>query len=282
MPAPHALPTAGGAGPIVFSHANSFPAGTYRVLFDAWRAAGHTVHAIERFGHDPKYPVSTNWPHLRNQLIDFIDAEVAQPAFLVGHSLGGLLSLLAACKRPDLARGLVLLDAPVITGWRAHSLQVMRATGLMQRISPGRVSARRRHEWPTRADVLPHFARKRMFAGWDSRVLEDYVHAGFEDRADCTVLAFEREVETRIYETLPNRLGCVLRKHPPRRPVGFIAGTRSVEMRRGGVAASKALARQHFVWIDGTHLYPMEKPDQTAAEVLRLIGSFGGPADISR
>ena len=25
--------------PIVFSHANSFPAGTYRLLFELWRAA---------------------------------------------------------------------------------------------------------------------------------------------------------------------------------------------------------------------------------------------------
>lgn len=274
-----AAPAVGGAGAIVFSHANGFPAGTYRVLFEAWRAAGFAVHALERFGHDPKYPVSTNWPHLRNQLIDFIDAEVAAPAFLVGHSLGGMLSLLAACKRPDLARGLVLLDSPVISGWRAHSLQVMRATGLMHRLSPGRVSGRRRYEWPTRADVLPHFARKSLFARWDPRVLDDYVRCGFEDRADRTVLAFEREVQTRIYDTLPHRIGGVLRRHPPRCPVGFIAGTRSLEMRRGGVGASKALARENFVWMDGTHLYPMEKPEQTAAEVLRLIGSFEATAD---
>ena len=48
--------------PIVFSHANGFPAGTYRVLFEAWRAAGHAVHAVEKFGHDPAWPVTSNWP----------------------------------------------------------------------------------------------------------------------------------------------------------------------------------------------------------------------------
>ena len=36
-----------GAPPtIVFSHANGFPAGTYRVLFDAWRSAGYRVVAM--------------------------------------------------------------------------------------------------------------------------------------------------------------------------------------------------------------------------------------------
>ena len=66
---------------IVFSHANGFPAGTYRVLFDAWRDAGWQVAAVDKFGHDPRYPVSSNWPKLRDQLIDFIDDEVGGPTW---------------------------------------------------------------------------------------------------------------------------------------------------------------------------------------------------------
>ena len=33
---------------IVFSHANSFPASTYRVLFKSLRARGFTVKAVEQ------------------------------------------------------------------------------------------------------------------------------------------------------------------------------------------------------------------------------------------
>jgi alpha-beta hydrolase superfamily lysophospholipase len=79
---------------IVFSHANGFGASTYRVLFDAWRKAGWQVHALDKFGHDPKYPVTSNWPHLRDQLTDFVRREVGGPVVFVGHSLGGYLSLL--------------------------------------------------------------------------------------------------------------------------------------------------------------------------------------------
>ena len=47
---------------VVFSHGNSFPGGTYSVLFRSLRARGFTVRAIDRFGHDPRYPVTSNWP----------------------------------------------------------------------------------------------------------------------------------------------------------------------------------------------------------------------------
>ena len=60
--------------PVVFSHGNSFPASTYRVMLDSLRNRGFEVDAIEKFGHDPKYPVTDNWPHLVQQLADFARA----------------------------------------------------------------------------------------------------------------------------------------------------------------------------------------------------------------
>jgi pimeloyl-ACP methyl ester carboxylesterase len=256
---------------LVFSHANGYPAGSYRQLFERWRAAGWRVAAVDKFGHDPQYPVTSNWPRLRDQLIDFIEAQQRGPVFLVGHSLGGLLSLLAACKRPDLALGLVLLDSPVMTGWRGHSLQMLKLSGLMPRVSPGRISRTRRHEWPSRKAAAEHYGAKALFARWAPGMLDDYLAAGTRRLGGKTVLAFEREVETRIYNTLPHHLGQVLRRHPLQCPLGFIAGTRSVEIRQGGLETSRKLAGERFRWIEGTHLYPMERPAETAAMVLELL-----------
>ena len=42
---------------MVFAHANSFPASTYRVLFKSLRARGFAVRALEKSGHDPRCPV---------------------------------------------------------------------------------------------------------------------------------------------------------------------------------------------------------------------------------
>lgn len=266
---------------IVFTHANGFPAGCYRTLFETWRAAGWRVHALPMVGHDPAYPVTSNWPHLRDELIHFIEDEVSAegPVILAGHSLGGIISLLVACRRPELAAGLLMIDSPVVSGWRAHSVQVMKTMRLMHKVSPGKISSQRRHQWPSREAVQEHFAAKHKFARWDPRVLADYVASGFVEREGHTELAFRREVETKIYDTLPHNLDRILARHGPKCPVGFIAGTRSEELRQAGVAASKALARRHFAWMEGTHLFPFEKPDDTAALVLQMLDALQADAE---
>jgi pimeloyl-ACP methyl ester carboxylesterase len=273
---------------LVFSHGNSFPGGTYRLLIEAWRAAGFDASAIEKYGHDPRFPVTGNWPRLREELIHHLDALNARnpgPAVLVGHSMGGLISLMAASRRPDLVRALVLMDSPMMVGWRAHSLLMLKRTGLLPRISPGKVSQTRRYEWPSREAALMHFQNKPAFARWDPRVLQDYVNCGTEpieahgltrgtDDGPVT-LSFRRDIETRVYNTMPHHLGPTLRRHPLRCPVGFIAGKQSVEMRHTGPHNAKALAPEHFQWVEGTHLFPMEHPDMAAQAALDMLGKMG-------
>lgn len=253
------------------------------MLFEAWRAAGYRVLAIERLGHDPAHPVTNNWPHVRDQLLRFIETEApGEAVHLVGHSLGGFLSLLAACRKPALARSLVMLDSPVLAGWKAHSLQVMKAARLLPKVSPGRVSSRRRWQWPSAEAAYQHFAGKHNFARWAPEVLRDYIRSGTEPDPDAAEpgavrLAFRREIETRIYNTLPHHMGRVLRRHPPGCPVAFLAGTQSVEVRQVGLAATRALVHERLEWLEGSHLFPMEKPEATAAAVLRWLPSPGGP-----
>jgi pimeloyl-ACP methyl ester carboxylesterase len=267
---------------LVFSHANSFPAGTYRRLFERWRAAGWHVLAQERFGHDPAYPVRNNWSPTRDELLALVTREApGERVHLVGHSLGGILSFLAACKRPELVASVVLLDSPIIGGWRAHGLALLKVTGLVKRVSPGKVSQYRIDGWPTREMAEAHFRRKPMFQRWHPQVLADYFDCGLEPDPEtgplAVRLAFRREVETRIYNTLPHHFETLLRRHPPRCPVHFIGGTQSPEMRQAGSAATHRLARGRVQMIEGTHLFPMERPDETAEAVLRALADNDGP-----
>jgi len=259
---------------IVFSHANSFGASTYGVLFKALKARGFTVRAIERFGHDPRYPVTSNWPHLVQQLIDFTQAEVDRtgaPVWLVGHSLGGFLSLMAAAKAPGLVRGVLLLDAPVIGGWRATALGLAKGTQLVKTVSPGAVSRRRRYQWPDAATALAHFQGKRSFAKWDPQVLADYITHGTHDETvegqTRRRLSFDRDVETSIYNTLPHNLESLLKQHPVKCPVAFVGGIRSAEMKQVGMALTQRVTKGRIMLLDGSHLFPMERPLVTAAAI---------------
>ena len=256
---------------IVFSHANGFPAGTYRQLFEAWRAAGYAIHAPDRLGHDPSFPVTSNWPHLRSELIQFIEREVGGPAHLVGHSLGGFLSTMVASRRPDLALGVVMLDSPILAGWKARALQFAKATGVGERFSPAHVAKRRRQEWAHADAALKHFEAKPAFARWAPGVLRNYIEAGTETVGGVQRLRFDRDVEASIYNALPHHLARVLRAHPLRCPLALVRGTESREVRQVGLAASQRLTHGRVSSMAGSHLFPLERPADAAAEVLRWL-----------
>jgi pimeloyl-ACP methyl ester carboxylesterase len=272
---------------IIFSHGNSFPASTYGVLFQSLKARGFQVRAIEKFGHDPRYPVTSNWPHLVQQLADFTSQEVAksgQPAFLVGHSLGGFLSLMCASAHPDLGgqkvRGVLLLDSPILGGWRAKALSVAKRAKLVGSISPGAISRKRRHQWLGRDEVLAHFRSKKAFALWDEQVLLDYIDHGTHDEDGTPqgqrLLSFDRDVETAIYNTLPDNLEQLLRTHPLQCPAAFIGGRQSVEMKQVGMALTHRITQGRIMILDGSHLFPMEKPLATAAAAEAALLNFMG------
>ncbi len=261
--------------PIVFSHGNSFPASTYRVLLGELKRRGFRVSAVDKFGHDERYPVTSNWPHLVQQLADFAAGEQqkhGEPVFLVGHSLGGFLSLMAAARNPDLAAGVLLVDSPILGGWRATGVSVVKRTQLIGAISPGAVSKKRRDTWPDVETAYEHFRHKKAFAHWQSEVLRDYVEHGMHDEDDGQggtrrALSFKREVETAIYNTLPDHLDGLLKRHPLKCPIAFIGGRHSVEMKQVGMAMTEKVTKGRITMLDGSHLFPMEQPIATAAAI---------------
>jgi pimeloyl-ACP methyl ester carboxylesterase len=48
-----------------------------------------------------------------DDIVRLVDRELGQPAVLVGHSMGGQVAVAVAARRPDLARAVILGDAPL-------------------------------------------------------------------------------------------------------------------------------------------------------------------------
>ena len=89
-------------------------------------------------------------------------------------------------------------------------------------------------------------------------------------------LSFQREIETAIYNSLPHHIPRLLRLHPLHCPLAFVRGTESVEVRQVGLTATRRLTQGRMSALPGGHLFPFEKPAETAAEVLRWIEVFEG------
>jgi len=137
------------------------------------------------------------------------------------------------------------------------------------------VSHKRRNSWPSAEAALEHFRHKKAFAQWNEEVLHDYIEHGTVDHEGKRVLAFDREIETKIYNTIPDNLDRLFKRHPLKCPVSFIGGRQSVEMRRVGMSMTEKLTKGRTMMLDGSHLFPMEKPLVTAAAIEASLRNMG-------
>lgn len=140
-------------------------------------------------------------------------------------------------------------------------------TQIVASVSPGKISQRRRTTWASNEEALEYFRGKKAFAQWHPQVLQDYVQHGLEDDQGKRSLLFRREVETAIYNTLPSNLNNQAQASPVRCPVAFIGGRSSVEMRQVGMEMTQRITRGRITMLDGGHLFPMERPEATAAAI---------------
>jgi pimeloyl-ACP methyl ester carboxylesterase len=257
--------------PIIhFSHGNSYPAGSYRKFFD--HLSDFDIRSVDMYGHDPRFPVTDGWPKLVEHLITCLE-EYAEPVILVGHSLGGMLSMMAAKERPDLVRCVVMLDSPVVAGWRAVLLRLSKGQRWADNFSPAKFSQKRRNVWPDIKSAHEHFVSKPMFAAWAPGVLRDYLEHGLEPHPEGVQLRFKREIETDIYRGLPHHLGSIMNDAYPV-PIGFVGGVDSVELRQAGLTATRALVGENFSEIEGGHLFPMESPEKAARLTREMIAKL--------
>jgi len=254
--------------PLHFSHANSFPAGSYRQFLQHFEA-DFDVGYIDALGHDPRFPVTDCWPNLVEESLQYIERRYAGPVIAVGHSLGGFLSLLSALQRPELFRAVILLDSPVFGRPVSTALWLGKRFGFIDRLTPGRGTLTRRKTWPSKEAAYQHFQGRGMFADFDPACLRDYVEAGTVTTEAGVQLRFEPEVEHLIYCGLPHNLPSY--RGQLQVPAGFIGGSKSSYVRRSDLSHMRRYFGIQLRKVEGGHLFPFEQPAMAADEVKQMI-----------
>jgi pimeloyl-ACP methyl ester carboxylesterase len=111
--------SAGGAAgepPIVLLHGATFRSEDWENVFPRlatrYRVIAYDARGHGKSGRAASYAVEA----LADDLLRVIDTVAAQPAIVIGHSMGGATALVAAAKRPDAIRALVV-EEPVVENW---------------------------------------------------------------------------------------------------------------------------------------------------------------------
>lgn len=253
---------------IHFAHANGFPAKTYSKLF-SFLEDDFDIGFLTRHGHNPKFPVSDGWETLADELREEIEKRHTRKIIGVGHSLGGILHFLVAVKKPELYKQVILLDAPIISRWSSNSLWILKITKLIDRLSPSQMTRFRRNLWKSKTEAFEHFKKKPKFGVFDEDVLRDYVEHGTIETENGFELFFKPAIEAKIYRTIPHHLPKFRGKL--KIPTAYVGGTRS----REGELARLSFMRKHFpidfYSVEGSHLFPFEKPKLTAEKIKQVI-----------
>ncbi|MES1991607.1 MAG: alpha/beta hydrolase [Pseudomonadota bacterium] len=261
-----------------FAHANGFNAMTYRQLLSplsrhfhirAWDARGHGLTRL------PADPAShANWYVYRDDLIAFLEplAETDGPVLLAGHSMGSTTSLMVAAERPDLVRGLILIDPVMVPRFARFYLMMAKLMGRKDGpLSLADGADRRRAVFVDRAVMMKAYRGRGAFRTWPDEMIADYIDGGTSARDDgqielCCAPAWEaanfraqgHDIWTAI-DKLKVPLTLLYAGHgsPCRAPAPQLLGERDPEatLLRLGQA---------------THFLPMEFPDIVRREMLAL------------
>lgn len=226
-------------------------------------SSAFTISFIDAIGTDPRYPPTDGWPRLVDQLIE----SIKEPVYGVGHSLGGYLNYLAAVRRPELFRAIVLLDAPIIGPFRGSMLGATKRLGIVDRVTPAGATRDRRSTWETREEARAHFRTRPLFRHFADECLDDYVANGLIEKDGKLRLKIDPLIEYQIYRTIPHDMMRHLREL--RVPAAFIGGADSDVVRRVRLAGMRPKFRLRTV--PGGHLFPFEHPREAAAAVGELL-----------
>jgi len=190
----------GGSGEVLhFAHPNAYTPECFSRFLAPLAEQFHVLALLQR----PLWPNSdpaemTDWRLLADDLIRFLDQESLRDVVGMGHSLGAVITMMAAIKRPDLFSRLVLIE-PVFLP--QSILQRIREHPEQAWNSP-RVSGalRRRNKWASRQEAFDRFHSKSIFARFSDELLWDYINHSLDENEDGSVsLRFSPEWEAQIY-----------------------------------------------------------------------------------
>ncbi|PIE71883.1 MAG: hypothetical protein CSA22_00560 [Deltaproteobacteria bacterium] len=266
-----------GEGPRVhFLHANGFCAGTYTPIIRALNESLRVMASDVR-GHGDSVqigiPKITHWNLFAEDLRTLIEKKLTPPVIGIGHSLGAVVTCIAASKYPHLFSGIVLMDPVFLPRPLLWTLAVMRTLGIQGAMPLAKGARRRKRSFKGKTEAFNRFTAGRgIFKTWQEDFIDAYLECGLLEKTDDDViLKCDPELEARIFESVPlnewrhaGRIKC---------PVLAIRGAESdTFMEAPARTLEKTIPDMELVTLERAgHFVPMEQPEACTRLILDFI-----------
>lgn len=253
---------------VMFLHATGFNAVTYQSILEPLGGQMH-IAALDMRGHGrSRLPANPNrlksWNKFRDDVIQVLEQTSPEGAVLGGHSMGATVALLVAGKRPDLVRGLVLVDPVLLrkSASRAYNIPILNM--FIQSNAMSKQALKRRADFGSPGEAAESLRGRGAFKTWRAPFLDDYVVDGVlrQDNGRYA-LSCTPQYEAAVFNAHRYRPWRALRKIRKKRiPIVVL------QAEKESTSPPDADVRIHAIRPDAaitkvpgtTHFVPMERP----------------------
>ena len=258
---------------IHFAHANGVPSKVYQKLFDDLKSDYDIIYVPE-IGTDKRYPITHGWTYLVDQVIDsIVQQSKGRKVIGLGHSLGSVLTLMAAYRRPELFSQVIMLDPPLIIGKASFVFHLAKLfkPKLVDKITPAGLSVRRRDHWESREQAAELLRNKGFYQHFDPDCFQAYIDYALADdpRKGGVTLTIPKDDEVELFRTTPSMWWLPMLK--PKVPVHLVVGSDSVFLKEKFPQVAKKKLGIPFSIVEGGHMFPLEHPTETVMKIKNLI-----------
>lgn len=274
----------GGSGPpLHLAVANGFPPATYtsfvQPLLEHHRVFSLPPRALwPGIGEPPSRPGT--WVTVAEDLLAGLKEHARGPVMGVGHSYGGVATLLAAVREPQRFRKLVLLDPTILPPKVMAEIADQRRRGEPTRVDLVEGTRRRRSRFASVEEAYAFWRSRPLFRLWPDSTVRLYAQSNTRPAADGdgVELSWTGAWEAYYYESFYAETWVEAARLSPEIPLLVITGGTSTtvlpetveEMRRVWPWAEIQTIPAHG------HLFPQEM-GAAAGEMVREW--LGGPVD---
>jgi pimeloyl-ACP methyl ester carboxylesterase len=261
-------------GTLLFLHANSYSADLYQPFLDPLYQ-DFEIWAPDLPGHGDSRWIGRiqDWNDLANYFIEHLEQN-DRPKKLIGmgHSIGAILIIIMAIKRPRWFSKIILLDPVLLPKPIFWAIRVLRLFSLSHLIPLAKATKRRKQIFSSREQALEHYSKKVVFSRWKPQFLKQYVDTCLYPTADGHYqLSCAPQLESSIYQSIPANAWSLLKRLST--PALFIIGEHSDTVnQRGFRRIRKIRGEQEVRNINGGHLFPFEQPEATMVLIREFLG----------